>query len=183
MRPSLLLALYLTAATTAASAQATWHGLHFGDSRDNVRDHLTAQNLPVEASQEGTLQSNADYELSIPSLRHTLPMQLSFHFDDNNALADITLALDLPGMKRYWAAIGSDEALFNFAEEHLIGALSGLYGAPLYRSRACDAEPKQPSPVCILSWHGDQQTIQMERQLTPHGQRLVIRYQPLATDL
>jgi hypothetical protein len=178
--------LFLTlilAATTTAAAQSTWHGVHFGESRDDVRTQLTAQNLPVEASQEGTLQSNTDYELPIPGLRHTFPMFVSFHFDDNNALADVSLTLDVPGMHRYWAIIGSDESLFNFAEEHLIGALSGLYGTPLYRSSACDAEPKQPAPVCIYSWRGSDQTVQLERLTTPRGQRLVIRYQPLATDL
>ena len=116
-------------------------------------------------------------------LRHTFPMQLSFHFDDNAALTDVTLTLDVPGMRRYWAAVGPDEALFDFAEEHLTAAVSSLYGAPLYRSGACAAEPKQPSPVCLLTWRATDQTVLMERQPSPHGQRLVIRYQPLPTDL
>jgi hypothetical protein len=183
MRRSLLLAVSLAIATAAASAQTTWHNVHFGESRDDVRSQITAQNMPLSTSQDGTLQSNTDYELALPGLRHTFPMLVSFHFADDATLTDVTLALDLPGMKRYWAAIGPDEALLNFAAEHLTGALTSIYGAPLYRSTACDADPKQPSPFCILSWRGADQTVEIERSAGTHGQRLLIRYQPLATDL
>ena len=182
MRLPLLLVLSLATATTAASAQTTWQGLHFGESRDDVHTQLTAQNLPVGTSQDGSLQSNTDYELPLPGLRHTFPMLVNFHFDDNATLADITLSLDLSGMRRYWAAVGSDEALSSFAAEHLTTALSGRYGAPLYRSTTCDAEPKQGSS-CVVSWHGTDQTVELEHLSTPNGPRLLIHYQPLATAL
>jgi len=183
MRRSLLLALTLTLATSAASAQNTWHGLHFGESRDDVRAQLTAQNMPSTSSQDGTLQANADYDLLLPGLRYPFPTIVSVHFDDRAALADITLSLDLPGMRRDWAALGSDDALLHFAAEHFTAALSGRYGAPLYSSNSCNIEPKQPSSFCIVSWRGTDQTIELENALTPRGSRLLIRYQPLATDL
>jgi hypothetical protein len=183
VRRSLLLALCLTAATTAASAQATWRGVHFGESRDDVRSQITAQNMPLSTSQDGTLRTNTDYDLALPGLLHPFPMVVSFHFDDPSTLTDVTLALDLPGMHRYWSPIGADEAILNFAAEHLTSALSSIYGTPLYRSSACDADPKQPSPFCILTWRGKDQTIEIERSSGTHGQRLLIRYQPLATGL
>jgi hypothetical protein len=169
-------------ATTSASAQATWRGLHFGESLDEVRTQLTAQNMPVATSQEGALQATSDYDLAIPGLRYAFPMRVTFHFDDSAKLADVTLALDLPGMRRYWAAIGSDEALSTFAAEKLMGALSGRYGTPLYRSTACDADTKTPS-FCIVSWHATEQTVELERGTSARGMRLLVRYQPLATDL
>jgi hypothetical protein len=177
------LALLLALATAAASAQTTWHNVHFGESRDVVRAQITAQNVPLSTAQDGSLQSNTDYELALPGLRHTFPMLVAFHFDDAATLTDITLTLDLPGMKRYWSTLGPDEALLNFAAEHLTAALSSIYGTPLFHSAACDADPKQPSPFCMLSWRGNNQTVEIERSTTPHGPRLLIRYQPLATDL
>jgi hypothetical protein len=183
VRPSLLLVLSLAAATSAASAQSTWQGLHFGQSRDDVRAQITAQNMPVSTSQDGALQSNTDYELVLPGLRHTFPMVASFHFNDDTLLADITLSLDLPAMDRFWSGVGTHEAILNFAAEHLTSALSSIYGAPLYRSAACDAEPKPASPFCILTWRGNAQTVEIERSAGPHGPRLVLRYQPLAAGL
>ncbi len=181
MRLALLIAI--AAASTAASAQTTWHNVHFGESRDDVRSQITAQNMPLSTSQDGTLQANSDYELALPGLRYTFPMLVSFHFDKAAALTDVTLALDLSGMKHNWATIGTDEALINFAAEHLTGALSSIYGTPLYRSTACDTDAKQASAFCILSWRGNNQTVEIEHSNTSHGQRLLIRYQPLASDL
>jgi hypothetical protein len=180
--PAILVFSCIAAATTA-SAQTTWKGLHFGESREDVRAQLTAQSFTVEATQDGSLQSTADYELAVPGLRHTFPMIASFQFDDNLALADITLSLDLAGMRRYWATVGPEDALMNFAAEKLTGALSGRYGAPIYRSTACDAELKQNPGFCIVSWRGSEQTVEMERAASAKGLRLLIRYQPLATDL
>ncbi len=182
MYRSLLIVVAFTAAATGATAQTTWKGLHFGELREDVRRQLAAQNIAVATSQEGSLQTISDYDLSVPGLRYPFPMLVSFHFDDASNLADVTLSVDLPGMRRYWAAIGPEEALANFAAEKLTGALSGRYGTPLYRSTACDAETKLPS-YCIVSWHGAEQTIELERGTNAKGLRLLIRYQPLATDL
>ncbi len=179
MLRSLLLLLCLT---TAASAQATWHELHFGQPRDDVRTQLIAQKIDVSTSPEGTLQSAADYELAIPGLRYAVPMQLNVHFDNQAALSDVTLALDLRGMRRYWASLGTDDVLFNFAAEKLIGALSGRYGTPIYNSSNCDT-PLKPDSYCIVSWRGNGQTVELERASTANGLRLLIRYQPLAADL
>ncbi len=181
MRLVLLLALSLVSAS--ACAQSTWHNLHFGQSRDDVRAQLSAQNMPVETSQEGTLQSTTDFELALPGLRYTLPMLASFHFNDAAQLSDVTLTLDLAGMHRYWATLGSDDTLLAFATEHLTSAISGRYGAPIYRSPACDTDPKTQPSFCLFSWHGTEQTIEMERHASARGPRLLIRYQPLATDL
>ena len=182
MRRAVFVVLACIASTAGASAQNTWKGLHFGESRDDVRNQLAAQSITVETAQDGTLQATKNYELTIPGLRYPFPMLASFHFDDASDLADVTLALDLPAMRLYWAAIGPEDALANFAAEKLTGALSGRYGTPLYRSTACDAETKQPA-FCIVSWPGSGQTIELERGTSPKGLRLLVRYQPLANDL
>jgi len=176
------LALCLAAATSA-SAQTTWQNLHFGESHDAVTAQLANQNMPSTTSQDGTVQATADYELRLPGLRYPLPVIVTAHFDTNNALADVTLTLDPVSARHYWPNIGSDDALLHFAAEHFTAALSGRYGAPLFASNSCDADPKQPSPFCIVSWHGTDQTIELERSVTPRGPRLLIRYQPLAGDL
>jgi hypothetical protein len=177
------LVLCLTAATATASAQATWHSLHFGESHDAVSAQLTNQNMPSTTTQDGTLQLNTDFEEFLPGLRYAIPMIVSVHFDSNSALTDVTLSLDVPSMHHYWTSIGSDDALLHFAAEHFTSAISGRYGAPLYTSNACDIEPKQPSTFCIISWRSTDQTIELERSVTSKGPRLLIRYQPLATDL
>ena len=180
MRLALILCL---AATASASAQTTWHNLHFGQSRDAVTAELTNQNMPSTSSDDGTLQVSTDFEELLPGLRYPLPLIVTVHFNANSALSDVTLALDLPAARHYWSSIGSDEALFNFAAEHFTGALSGRYGAPLFSSNSCDGEPKQASTFCIISWRGAEQTVEMERSVTAKGPRLLIRYQPLAGDL
>jgi hypothetical protein len=165
--------------TSLCSAQTTWKGLHFGEQRQDVRTDLHAQGLDVELSQENSLQSTADYELALPGLLHTLPMRANFHFDDHDQLADINLVLDVAGMRRYWAVLGPDEALMNFAEEKLLEALSGRYGAPLYRSPDCE----KAAAACMVYWRGQDQVVEMERGPGAHGSRLMVRYQPLATEL
>jgi hypothetical protein len=167
----------------AASAQDTWHGVHFGEARDDVRTQLAAQNIQLSTTQDGTLQSNSDYELALPSLRHTIPMVLNFHFDDNARLIDVTLALDVVGMHRYWGVLGNDDALFAFAAEHLTSAIASIYGVPLYRSDLCDAAAPQGGGFCLQTWRGNGQTVAIERSTGAHAQRFLIRYQPIATDL
>lgn len=176
------LALACLAIAASASAQTTWHQLQFGESRADARTQLVAQKIDVSTSSEGTLQSAVDYELALPGLLYTVPMQLNVHFDDQATLADVTLALDLRSMRRYWGTLGPDEALFNFAAEKLMGALSGRYGPPIYNSANCDASLK-PGDYCIVSWRGNDQTVELERASTAKGLRLLVRYQPLATDL
>jgi hypothetical protein len=174
--------LFILACTLAlpASAQLTWKNLHFGQSRDEARAQLTTQNIAVQNTPDGSLQSTADYELPIPPLQHTFPMVASFHFDDAGQLAEVTLALDVPAMRRYWGTLGTDDALFTFAEEKLITALTGRYGTALYRTPTCDSDPKQS---CTSLWRGPDQSIVLDRLTTPRGPRLIIRYQPLATDI
>jgi hypothetical protein len=180
------LVLSLAAATATASAQTTWHNLHFGESRDDVTNQLTNQNMPSTSTQDGNLQANSDYDLYLPGLRYPLPMIVTVHFDDHAALTDITLALNLTSARRSLPSTpstSSDDALLHFAAEHFTAALSGRYGPPLYSSNSCDTEAKQASTFCIVSWRTADQTIELERTITLKGPRLLIRYQPLATDL
>jgi hypothetical protein len=177
----LLLLLLCFATATSASAQTTWHGLHFGESRDDVRSQLAAQNMPVETSPDGALQTNTDYNLPLPGLLYPFPMVANLHFDTNSLLADVTLTLDLPAMRRDWASLGSDQALYNFADDQLTFALAGLYGAPLYSSVPCNVIAETASFPCTILWRGNQQSIELERLSS--GRRLRIHYLPLATGL
>lgn len=183
LRNSLTLAV-LVALSTAVQAQSvtTWHGLRFGDTREQVRAQLNAQHIPTETSQEGALQSTSDYDLFLPGLRYTLPMLSSYHFTDAGTLMDITLTLDLTAVRRSWSSLGSDEAITRFLSDHLAGALAGRYGAPLYRSPSCDADAKEPA-TCAYFWNGPQQSILLERSSSAHGPHLLLRYQMLAGDL
>lgn len=162
----------------------TWHGLRFGETRDQVRADLTAQNIPVETSQEGSLQSTTDYDLFLPGLRYTLPLLSSYHFADAGGLMDVTLRLDLTAMRHNWASLlGPDEAMLRFASDHLAGALAGRYGAPLYHSPGCDPGNKEPAASCIIFWNGPDQSIELERYASHQGPQLMVRYQMLAADL
>ncbi|MDE1155594.1 MAG: hypothetical protein PW735_07660 [Acidobacteriaceae bacterium] len=189
--PLVLLAALVLASVPACLAQqgapSTWHGLTFGDSIDSVRTTLNNQQIPTELSQNGSLQSTQDYALFLPGLPSTLPMLSSYHFTPNGGLMDVTLALDLPALRRSWPdATGSDDSLAAFAGERLAGALAGRYGAPLYRSAGCETTSPAtgPStPECIVFWSGPQQTVVLERRHTAHGEHLIVRYQMLATDL
>ena len=57
---------------------------------------ITAQNMPLSTSQDGALQANTDYELALPGLRHTVPMIVSFHFDDEASLTDVSCLSSRP---------------------------------------------------------------------------------------
>ncbi|MDE1162733.1 MAG: hypothetical protein PW792_12405 [Acidobacteriaceae bacterium] len=179
----LALAVALLSMSGFAHAQATtWHNLHFGETRDQVRTDLTAQGIPVESSAEGALQSTSDYDLFLPGLTNTLPLRSSYHFTPNGGLMDVTLTLDLPAMRRNFAELASDDALIRFASDAMAGALAGRYGAPIYRSPACEGESKEAN-TCAIFWNGSEQSILLERTASPRGQHLLLRYQMLTSDL
>lgn len=175
---TLALASLLLALSAAASAQVTWHDLHFGDTRDNIRAQLSAQGIPTEVSQEGALQSTGDYELFLPGLSHTVPLLTSFHFTPAGTLMDVTLIVDLAAMRHQWSDTPIADDLGDFAAQHLGGALAGRYGAPLYHSPSCDAQGKEPS-TCVVFWNGPEQSIALEHR----GALVLVRYQMLAKDL
>jgi hypothetical protein len=172
--------LLLCLATATASAQQTWGGVHFGQSRDAVQAQLNNQNLPVESAPSDALQTNSDYPLPLPGLLYPIPMMANFHFDTNSKLDAVVLSLDLPAMRHDWASIGSDEALYNFAADKLSFALAGQYGAPIFTSPTCSVATETPTP-CTIQWHGTNQVIQLES--IPTGRHLRIRYLPIATAL
>ena len=108
-------------------------------------------------------------------------MMVTFHFDTTSRLADIALSLDLPAMRRDWATIGSDEALFNFAADKLSFALAGQYGTPTLASPTCSVAAQLLTDPCTLQWRDTHQVIQLQRIPTDH--RLRILYLPPATTL
>jgi hypothetical protein len=169
-------------ATAGARAQTTWHNMQFGDSADTIRSTLQQQNISVTASQDGTLKSNSDYSLALPGLLQPLPLLLNVHFDANSRMSAVTLSVDVANMRGDWGVHGSSEVLATFAAEKLMSALSGRYGAPLYRSSACDTQ-ETTALVCRISWRGESQTIELEHSLSANGPRVVVRYQPITNDL
>jgi hypothetical protein len=179
----MLLILTFALLTNALYAQNTWGDLRFGQTRDNVRDVLSQQNISVTTSQDGTLRSDSDYSLWLPGLTQALPVVISVHFDTSSHLSDVTLSLDVAGMRGDWGVHADPETLSTFSAEKLTGALSGRYGAPLYRSSVCDSQPTNASPFCIVSWRGENQTVELQRSTSADGPRLLVRYQPLATNL
>lgn len=178
-----ILVFTLALLTASLHAQGTWGGLHFGQTRDSVRDALSQQNISVTTSQDGTLRGDSDYALWLPGLTQALPMIISAHFDTSSHLSDVTLTLDVLNMRGDWGVHADPEALSTFSAEKLTGALSGRYGAPLYRSSVCDSQPTNASPFCIVSWRGENQTVELQRSTSTTGPRLLVRYQPLATNL
>jgi hypothetical protein len=182
MRRLFLISAFVISAATL-QAQNTWGSLHFGQSRDSARDTLSQQNITVTTSQDGTLRSDSDHPLSLPGLAQPLPMIISVHFDTSGHLSDVTLSLDVANMRGDWGVHADPETLSTFSAEKLTGALSGRYGAPLYRSSVCDSQPTNASPFCIVSWRAENQTVELQRSTSATGPRLLLRYQPLATDL
>ena len=177
------LLLFLTL-TTTATAQTTWHNLHFGQSRDEVRTALAAQSLPVETSAEGSLQSVSDYQLLLPGMRYALPLRADFHFTDAGGLMNIILSLDIPSMRQNFASIGNEEALMLFAAARLNRALADKYGPPIDAQSDCTADAttlaKRPV-VCTTNWRDPGQSIELNWvSRVPH---LAIRYQMLSPDL
>ncbi|MGA8938609.1 MAG: hypothetical protein WB439_05525 [Acidobacteriaceae bacterium] len=172
---SSFLVLSLCFAAAAACAQSPWPaGVSLGDSRDNVRIALDRDNLPAGSTPDGSLQTNSDYPVSLPGLRYPIPMMLTFAFDTNSRLAEMTLSLDLPAMRRDWAAVGSDEALYNFAADKLAFALAANHGAPIFSSPSCNSATDAP---CTIQWREiNRLTIQLER--IPNGHHLRIHYLP-----
>lgn len=179
MRLPLQLPLLLLCFATASASAQTWDRLNFGQSRDSVHSQLDNQNLPVGSTPDGNLQTNTDYPVLIPGLLYPIPMMVTFYFDTNSHLAEITLALDLPAMRHDWASIGPDEALYDFASDKLAFALAGQYGAPIFSSNACNAETL--TAPCTVQWRDPNQAIQLER--IPTGHHLRIHYLPLAPTL
>jgi hypothetical protein len=175
---TLLLAL---AATTAASAQVPWTNLPFGVSRDTIHTRLDTANLAVSSTPDGNLQTNTDYPLILPGLLYPLPVLVTFRFDANSRLAETALSLDLASMRRDWAALGSDDALFTFAADKLALNLAGVYGPPVFNTPTCDA-PTETTP-CTLEWRDPtlRQQIQLER--IPNGHHIHLIYLPISGSL
>jgi hypothetical protein len=171
MRLPLAILLFILSAATA-SAQVPWSSVSLGDSRDGAHAKLDNLNIPVSSTPDQNLQTNSDFPLVLPGLLYPLPVMVTFRFDSNSRLAEITVALDLPAMRHEWAALGSDEALFNFADDKLAFALAGVYGPPVFSSLACNAETAAP---CTLQWrdNGRNQVVQLERIPTGHHLRLI----------
>jgi hypothetical protein len=181
MRPPLaILLLTLTLSFTTASAQ-TWGGVSLGQSRDAIQTQFTDANLQVSSLTDGDLQTNTAQPISLPGLLYPLPMMATFHFDAKARLAEVTLSLDLPAMRRDYAALGSDEALFNFAAEKLAFVLAGEYGTPAFSTPSCNAETT--TAPCTLQWNQPpaRQVIELER--IPSGHHLRIRYLPSSAPL
>jgi hypothetical protein len=179
---NLIFVLSIALATEVAQGQTTWHNMQFGESSDAIRATLQQQSISVTASRDGTLSSSSDYFLAIPGVVQPFPMQLKVHFDSNQRMNAVTLSLDIANMRGDWGVRGSSEVLATFAAEKLTGALSGRYGAPLYRSSPCDAEVTTAT-FCTITWRGQDQTIELEHSMSANGPRVVVRYQPLANDL
>lgn len=181
---------FLTAAlslalTLSAAAQTTWHNVHFGETREQVRSELQAQGFPVETSQEGSLQSISNYNILLPGMRNTLPLRADFHFTDAGTLMDVTLSLDLPAMRQAYPSLGGEDALLAFAYDRFNRALTDKYGVPLFTRSECTADPaalaKIPNPVCTVNFRDPTQSIELTwRQRPGH---LYIRYQTLVSDL
>jgi hypothetical protein len=181
-----LAATVLTFALAATShAQTTWKGLHFGQSRDDVRNALAAQHVDVETSQEGSLQSDTDYQLFVPGLRHTLPFRTDLRFTDAGGLMDITLWLDLRALRENYPEYRTDDTLLGFAADKLTRSLTDIYAAPVTTTSECDADPTtlaKPQPIgCTINWHSPAQSVSID-WLT-HPTHLFIRYQMLSPDL
>jgi hypothetical protein len=180
-----LLLAFTLASTAHAQIPATWKGLHFGQTRTQVRAQLAAEGFVVETSQEGALQSVANYLLLLPGTRRTLPLRADFHFTDDGGLMDIVLSLDFPAMRRANSDLGGDDLLLAFASERLNRALTDKYGIPVLRRPECDADAatlaKQPTAFCATNWRDLAQSVELN--WLAHPQRLFIRYQMLAPDL
>jgi hypothetical protein len=181
MRPLLLILLL----TGTISAQTTWKNLRFGETRNQVRAQLAAENFTVETSQEGALQSVSDYDMLLPGMRIALPLRADFRFTDDGGLMDITLSLDFAAMKRNFPDVGGDEQLLAFAAERFTRSLTDKYGIPLYKRDTCDADAatlaKTPSAQCTINYRDPAQSIELN--WFTHTPRLFIRYQMLAPDL
>ncbi len=173
------------ALSTTVSAQTTWKNLHFGQTRDDVRAALAAQNFPVETSQEGSLQSVSNYDILLPGMRNTLPLRADFHFTDDGGLMDVTLSVDFAAMKRNYPNIGGDDVLLAFAADKFTRSLTDKYGIPLFKREACDADAatlaKTPTAFCTINWRDPAQSIELN--WFTHSPRLFIRYQMLVADL
>jgi hypothetical protein len=180
--PTLLFTLTLA---ITSHAQATWKGLHFGQSRDEVRNTLAAQHVDVETSQEGSLQSVTDYQLFVPGLRHTLPFHTDLRFTDDGGLMDITLWLNLRALRESYPEYTTDDTLLGFASDRLTRSLTNIYAAPVTTTSECDADPAtlaKSQPVgCTINWHSPAQSVSID-WLT-HPAHLFIRYQMLSPDL
>jgi len=177
-----ILALLLAvAAATAASAQVPWSAVSMGESRDGVHAKLDNLNLPVSSTPDNNLQTNSDFPLILPGLLYPIPVMVTFRFDANSRLAETTLSLDLPAMRRDWAALGSDEALYTFAADKLAFNLAGVYGPPVLSTPTCDAPTE--ATACTLEWRDPnlRQQIQLER--IPNGHHIHLSYLPITGSL
>jgi len=179
LRHVVLVPTLVLATTGLCQEPTTWHGLHFGDTRDHIRTELNQQGIETAQSPEGTLEATQDYDLMLPGLRYPLPILSSFHFTDAGTLSDVTLTINPQSMRKVWASALPGEDLDRFASDHLAGALAGRYGPPIYRATGCDATAKSEPERCIIFWNGPNESIVLERR----SGRVFVRYQMLASDL
>jgi hypothetical protein len=177
-----LLILTLALCSTFADAQTTWQGLTFGQTREQAKAQLGAQNFAVETSQNGMLQSVADYDLLLPGFTKAMPFRVDLLFIDDR-LIGVNLSLDTAGMHRNFPDIAGED-LLSFAASHLAHTLSAKYGSPLFHDFACDTEPAathHAGAPCTVSWRGNEQSVSLF--WTVHHSTIVIRYTALTTDL
>ena len=176
---ALLVALLALCAT--ANAQVPWSAVSLGDTRDRVHAKLDNLNIPISSTPDTNLQTNTDFPLVLPGLLYSLPVMVTFRFDANSRLAETNLSLDLPAMRRDWAALGSDEALYTFAADKLAFNLAGVYGPPVLSTPTCDAPTE--ATACTLEWRDPnlRQQIQLER--IPNGHHIHLSYLPLTRSL
>ena len=170
------LALALVLAATPASAQSTWQGLQFGQSRDSARAQLSAQSFEVAVSQDGMLQSVSDYDLYLPGFTHPFPLKVNLRFV-NDHLTNVDLVLDPAAMRANFPDLGP--GAISFAGSHLAQALAAKYGHPVFRDFDCDTTTQTSD--CIVTWRGDNQAISLTWFNSHPG--LQLRYQMLSPEL
>lgn len=181
---ALLVAFSLGAIPMAASAQTTWHGLQFGQSRDEVRQALNGEGIPVEASNDGSLESTSDYQLLLPGMQNPFPLAARFHFTNAGGLMNVVLRLDVTAMRQNFSHVGSDDAMMLFAARQLTRALTDKYGQALEAASDCSAEDaklSQREARCEINWSTPYESIELD--WNTHLPHLSIRYQMLSPDL
>ncbi|MES2393220.1 MAG: hypothetical protein V4555_16375 [Acidobacteriota bacterium] len=166
----------LALATTTAHAQATWQGLQFGETRDEAKAQLASQSFAMEVSQDGMLQSVADYDLYLPGFIHPFPFKVNLRFV-NNHLTNVDLAIDAVAMRSNFPEVGAGS--LSFAGSHLAQTLAAKYGHPVFRDFDCSATNQNSD--CIVTWRGDNQAISLTWFNARPG--IQLRYQMISPEL